>query len=82
MKKHYSKPEILFEDFSLSTSITVGCEIQTKTPSQNQCGFFFEGVGNVFMSGISGCNDFPVDNGDFNGICYHVPNEDNNLFNS
>ena len=81
MRKYYSKPEIFFEDFSLSTSITAGCEVQTKTPSQNQCGVLFEGTGYVFMTGMTGC-DFTADNGEFNGFCYHVPNEDKNLFNS
>lgn len=82
MKKTYCKPQILFEDFSLSTSITVGCEVQTNTPSKDQCGIYFEGVGNVFMPSMTGCGDFPAENGVFNNICYHVPYEDNNLFNS
>lgn len=82
MRKTYSKPEILFEDFSLSISITVGCDVQNTTPSQDQCGVYFEGVGNVFITGMAACSDFPVDNGEFNGFCYHVPFDDKNIFNS
>ena len=82
MKKIYSKPQILFEDFSLSTSITVGCDVQNNTPSQDQCGVYFEGVGNVFITGLNACSDFEADNGEFQGLCYHVPIDTSNLFNS
>lgn len=85
MRKFYSKPEIFFEDFSLSTSITVGCDVQTHTPSKDQCGIYVEGVGNLFLTTIAGCNGeggFPVEFDNYNGICYHVPLDTNNLFNS
>ena len=85
MKKAYSKPEIMFEDFTLSTNIAAGCETPTNLPSVNQCGFDFSGL-KVFFSGMTGCGDIQVNNGggdgDFNGICYHVPTGDNNLFTS
>ncbi len=79
MKRAYSKPEIAFEDFSLSTNIA-----SCNTPgnqAENVCGYFWPGIGYVFSEDISGCQK-KVDNGDWNGICYHVPTGDKNLFNS
>ena len=82
MKKAYKKPEIVFENFSLSTSIAAGCENPTNLPSKNQCGLDFSGL-MVFMNGMTGCEDIQIAEGDdFDGICYHVPTEQNNLFTS
>ena len=85
MKKTYTKPEIMFEDFTLSTNIASGCEVKTRTPSENQCGVNASGI-NVFIEGMTGCEGFPVpDNGggdgEFGNICYHVPYGEN-LFTS
>lgn len=85
MKKIYSKPEIAFESFSLSTNIAGDCEVKTNLQGQNSCGMDFSGM-KVFMQGMGGCSNIAVDNvggdGEFNKICYHVPSGDNNLFNS
>lgn len=85
MKKAYTKPFVMFHDFSLTTSIAGDCEEKTNLPSNNSCGMDFSGAV-VFMQGMEGCTDIKVDNvggdGDFNGICYHVPSGDKNLFNS
>ncbi len=78
MKKTYSKPDIVFEDFSLTTSIAAGCAIQTGTPSANMCSMDFGGM-NLFLSGIAACTD-PIEDGIYH--CYHVPIEENQLFNS
>lgn len=84
MKKVYEKPVIVFESFVMSASIAAGCENKTNLPSQNQCGIQMEGVGMVFVTGMTGCTDFPVNTEEdsFNGICYHTPTEGNNLFTS
>ena len=80
MKKIYSKPEIIFEDFSLSTSIAAGCELDTPLPSyEENCGYPTRG-GIVFVEGAQ-CTTHPQD-GMHNGFCYHVPVETSNLFNS
>lgn len=82
MKKNYSKPEIVFEDFSLCTSIAANCEFKNNGPSSNQCGYQPEGLPyTIFLTGMSGCARKYTDGG-YNGICYHVPSEDSNLFNS
>lgn len=85
MRKTYVKPHITFENFALSTNIAGDCETKTYIPSNNTCGLDFSGL-MVFMNGMGGCKDIQVDNvggdGEFNGICYHVPTGNNNLFNS
>lgn len=81
MKKTYTKPEIMFEDFKLSTNIAAGCETKTSTPSLDQCGYAVPGVGVIFIQGVNGCTK-KIESGEFNGLCYHNPTELNNLFNS
>ena len=80
MRKTYSKPEIIFEDFTLNESIAGNCDVKTFTPAQRQCGFDFGGIF-IFMENITGCELKFEDDGT-NGVCYHVPTEDNTLFNS
>ena len=74
---------ITFESFTLSTNIAGNCEAKTNNPGQGTCGYYFEGVGNVFLSGMGACVDFEVsyDDGQFNSLCYHVP-YGQNVFNS
>ena len=77
MKKAYSAPEILFEDFALSTSISAGCEFKTTQQAQGTCGYPTRN-GNVFMETISGCDYHQPDTND--SLCYHVPNSYANIF--
>lgn len=84
MKKVYSKPEIMFEDFALTTNVASGCEAKTNLPSKNLCGIDMSGF-YVFFSGMEGCKNAQIvkdENGDgeWNGICYHVFSSDQNLF--
>lgn len=88
MKKTYTKPEILFENFSLSTNIAGTCDIKTNTPAQGTCAYVVTAgplTWNVFTSGISACTTSEAEDGAadgaYNGICYDVPFGDN-LFNS
>lgn len=84
MKKTYVKPEIMFEDFSLNNSITVGCE-KISQQTENACAYVVEteyGTFKVFTSALTGiCDTFKAD-GDYKGICYHVPSSANNVFTS
>lgn len=81
MKKAYSKPDIVFENFSLSTNIAAGCEYSTNF-ARDVCGFKF-GPDMIFLEKITGCTEKVVDgDGQFNGICYHNPSDDNNIFSS
>lgn len=89
MKKAYTKPQIMFEDFSLSTSIALGCEFESYNNSvEGSCGYFDEGLqAPVFVqSGSGGCvygaPDKQWGNSDYNTVCYDVPSESYNLFTS
>ena len=82
MRKQYSKPEIMFEDFSLSESIAAGCNVIVPQPGSNECGWPMEGTNKVmFLVGMNGCTR-QVDDNINNGFCYHVPLEGSLLFNS
>ncbi len=87
MKRNYVKPEIMFEDFSLSTNIASGCDVDRQF-ARGVCAYKLSGdFGDtiIFTSEVTGCaeagKDSVVDDG-YNGICYDVPAENNNLFNS
>lgn len=84
MKKEYSTPDVVFESFMLSTTIAGSCETQIDTHSQGACGYYMEGVGIAFTEGVAGCRVTITDDMSlaFNGFCYHVPIDSNNLFNS
>lgn len=81
MKKAYSKPEIAFEDFTLSTAIAGDCGTTTNTPSAQQCGVDMGGSV-VFTTGVTGCQTQIEDGGMGDGLCYHVPSAGSALFNS
>lgn len=82
MKREYSRPDIIFEDFSLSAAIAAGCGEKTNTPSQYSCGLDFGPGGMVFTQDVSGCTIQVGDNGEYNGLCYHVFCDESRLFNS
>ena len=81
MKKPYSKPDILFESFALSTSIAAGCEEPPNTQNEG-CGVRF-GSYTIFTSTmIDVCNRTPEDKigSPYDQYCYHVPQSDLNIF--
>ena len=79
-KKIYGKPEIVYEDFSLTATIAAACANSTN-PTYNVCGTKYPGVSETLFTGdIPGC-DTKVDDG-FGGICYHTPIDGTKLFNS
>lgn len=79
MKKNYSKPEIFFENFSVSCSLA-SCEEKANS-MENVCGYYMPSLNkNVFVSGINGCKYTEVTPHDGNGldgqfgtVCYHIP---------
>lgn len=83
MKKTYMKPEIMFDDFSLNTNISAGCEIITDNQSKNSCAYLFGRDQNpVFSYSIAACVYKENPDEEYDDICYHVPSDNNNLFNS
>ena len=85
MKKLYTKPEIMFENFTLSTNIAGDCNVKTNTPSAMQCAVSYDdefaGKVNVFISDIQACEWHEGVN-IATGICYNTPSDGMNLFNS
>ena len=87
MKKVYEKPLIMFENFEMSTNIAGDCEGIVGNATKGTCAVI--GTGNIAMfDGTVGkaCEYKPEDLGgaedQWDGFCYHVPTEYNNLFNS
>jgi hypothetical protein len=79
MKKTYSKPDIFFEDFSLSTNIAAGCELFPTDYIGDT--FVVEFGGNILLSAGPHCTSAIQDGkNEFNNLCYHVPFEDFNVF--
>lgn len=86
MKKVYSKPDVFFEDFSLSTNIAAGCEEKANF-AEETCGLEVEFTDTITVTLLNGdisacapeCD--PKDYG-YNNLCYHNPSEDYNLYNS
>lgn len=87
MKKIYKKPDIIFEDFALVTSIAT-CEITISNQSKDTCAYEVTdevrpGITAVYkifdeqMTRI--CDTYPQD-GVYDGFCYHNPSESYNLF--
>ena len=73
MKKTYAKPEIVFENFSLSTNVAAGCEITSLFDPR----LYVEPFGYAFSSS---CQHNVVDSsgdGMANSICYHTPSGEN-----
>lgn len=72
----------MFEDFSLSTSIADNCSVKTQTTHQWSCAVQF-GSMKVFIQDVIGCRvngAVTVPDGSFNGLCYHVPTNNSNIF--
>lgn len=83
MKKLYSKPEIMFENFSMSVNLAAGCEVITKLQGENACGYKpdrWTGP-TLFNKPENGCVTTPEDT-PYNSICYDTPTQDYNLFTS
>lgn len=85
MKKQYSAPEIYFESFIMSTSIAGDCEAPfVKTVSKNSCGIPADFGPDILFNVIAGskCNAPGDNDGLYDGLCYHNPTDNNNMFNS
>ncbi|MBO5322836.1 MAG: hypothetical protein J6A88_01880 [Oscillospiraceae bacterium] len=87
MKRAYEKPQILFESFSVSTNIAGDCEGNpVGNPSRGSCPVISSSGDRIFDTAAHGCDYTPTQMGGvddmWDGYCYHVPTEYNNLFNS
>ena len=89
MKRAYEKPEIIFESFVMSTNIAGDCEEPFITSAtRDACGIkaeaAFPGMEPqvVFTIGLGNCTANGNGSEMHNGLCYHNPTDNNNLFNS
>lgn len=76
MRKSYTKPEITFDSFALTTDITASCSMSA-TFDPNTCPVYYPDWGVTFFSDGT-CDAYPPGGLDF--ICYHVPAGDRNVF--
>ena len=81
MRKKYSKPDIMYEDFTPSTSIAAGCEEKANLV-EYECGVKYDDE-MLFTSELGVCT-LPIEvmPEPFDRICYHVPEPGNNVFTS
>jgi hypothetical protein len=79
MKKTYSKPDIFYEDFSLSTNIAASCELH---PTEFIGDTFIVDMGGVILLNNDEYCTFPIEDGknEFDNLCYHVPYDSFNVF--
>ena len=77
MKKTYTKPEINFDSFGITTNFASSCEYHPDSSQQYSCGYMIHGRV-IFVSDNSGCKYVSPD-GQF-GICYYIPTGDSNVF--
>ncbi len=80
MKKSYSAPDIVFESFSLSTSIAA-CDIETNF-SAGTCGYEVYPGYIIFKLGIDSCGEQIEGNIYGDKLCYDNPSGLTNLFSS
>lgn len=76
--KKYSKPQIVFESFELSTNIAAGCAYQAEH-YQGTCGYTGGLGGLAIFTSDANCQ-FPTEDNGSTGVCYYIPNGDNTVF--
>lgn len=78
--KSYVSPMLSFESFELTSNTANTCGKAVHLHAKDVCGAYVPGVGNVFLSGIEGCEYTGAD-GNYS-ICYQNPSDTQRLFNS
>ena len=81
MKKPYNKPDVVFESFSLNTSVAANCALEANF-SMGACGFEFTDTMTIFIDYTQGCTTIDTNNKYGDLVCYHNPADWNRLFNS
>lgn len=87
MKKEYTKPQIIIENFTLSTNLAADCEKPFTGIAQFVCAIASESNPGITIFNANLDDSDCEYNGDgnkdtYDGFCYHVPTESNQLFNS
>ena len=90
MKKQYSKPGIIIEDFTIAQNIA-SCNVPhydewggPNTGSKNSCGWIVDKDLNIvaWLSEATKCNDIYGENDDYNGLCYNNYSNGSEIFGS
>ena len=79
MKKQYAKPDIAFDDFAMAVSVA-SCEVEASF-SKGVCGVELAS-GMTLFTGDEGFCTMIYKDGEFDGLCYHVPLDTHNVFGS
>ena len=82
MKRNYVKPMIIFEDFSMSTNIAGDCSYLVMNPTEGTCGYVLTGEITIFTAEVQGCTHTQQEPAQIDELCYHVPIDSKELFNS
>ena len=81
MKKTYAKPQIVFESFQLTANIAGDCNIRPNITNEATCGYNDNGW--IVFQNSAVCIHVQVGpDGEYNGLCYHVPTGDMSVFTS
>lgn len=78
MKKVYIKPGIIFDSFEMTQSIAAGCELIQQNQAEGSCPVLVPEWSLNYLG--KGCDLTPPSGND--GLCYHVPIADNNVYTS
>ena len=76
MKKTYNRPEIVFENFNISSSIAACAKEADST--RDSCGYAYIAGRTLFVEENTGCSVVALDGS--NGICFYIPTADTSLF--
>lgn len=77
-KKPYSKPDIVFQNFRLSTDLCAACSIAASF-APNECPVTIPDFPFTLI-GMENCEMYAPEESDT--LCYHVPFADNSIFSS
>ncbi|MBR5234416.1 MAG: hypothetical protein IKW03_09420 [Clostridia bacterium] len=80
MKKAYSRPIIVFDNFELTENIAAGCSYISSNIAPYQCAVLDKEFGYTIFSDYSICDSTPPGGND--SICYHVPTADYSVYTS
>jgi hypothetical protein len=79
MKKHYEKPDIMFDNFTMSESVA-NCEVRSNF-GQGTCGVEMTESLTMFTNTVDVCN-IKYQDGEYDRLCYDVPMDSYNVFRS
>lgn len=80
MRKAYSKPLLVAENFALSSSISSPCEGIAQN-AEFACAVYIPDLSTSILGDLDmGCNEMPPNPED--SVCYHNPSDANNVYGS